>query len=139
MERWFLQSKEIFSCSAEGRWRISKARSSSARRSSAPRSRSRVESGPEKSTKISGFSQSLGAGGSTTIRYLRWSPPLVTTDWRNSLMRLAAASLSIGRLSALSHQLSALSYQLERLGYGVFFSSVLKPFNTGALGKALIE
>ena len=25
------------------------------------------ESGPEKSTKISGFSQSVGAGGSTTI------------------------------------------------------------------------
>jgi len=32
--------------------------------------------------KDSGFSQSVGAGGSTTMRYLRWSPPLVTTDCR---------------------------------------------------------
>src|SRR5579862_8404893 len=58
-DRWFLQSKEIFSWSAEGKCRISSASSSRARSNSPPRSSSRLESGPDKSTKISGFSIAL--------------------------------------------------------------------------------
>src|SRR5882724_8495558 len=81
--------------------------SSSERSNSAPRSRSSGESGPENSTRISGFSQSrLSArGGSTVMRYFSRKPPRVTIPPNNSLILLAAPTLS-GIDMMISPQLS---------------------------------
>src|SRR5579871_101227 len=96
MERWLLQSKEIFSCSLPGKRSISMASNSIARRTSPPRSSKSEESGPANSTRISGRSQSRssGSGGSTVILYFRRRPPCFTMPVKNSLILLAAAILS---------------------------------------------